>query len=152
LRRSHSWLKIAILFSFSPLFFLSWLSFSRTRLLSSSFYPQSSLNSFCSFPICPAERRRFSWAVRTSSPRELFSEISFWIRCLYVSDYWLLLLILLRYSLSSAFSLFIWLAERRRFSWAFLTSPSRLEFSLRRLLIFCFNALFSCSLAEILLL
>jgi hypothetical protein len=96
-----------------------------------------------------AESLRLSWAYLTYSPKALFYDISFWILCLYVSDYWLFELILSLYSFNYRANL-AWVAlDSLKLSWAEVNSYPRLEFSDISFsilcLIFSFSELF-CSI------
>ncbi len=109
----------AFLFTFSSSFIL---------LLASSSSLQVIFNSLFSLAIVPADSLKFYWAVLTSSPRLVFSFRSLLIFCLQVSDSWLLVANLPLQSFSSLLSFDIWLADKRRFSCAFLTSSPKCWF------------------------
>ena len=65
-----------------------------------------------------ADNLRFSWASRTSSPRETFSPVIFWIFILSMLFSWLFSSIRALYSLSSRASFWFWLADNRKLYWA----------------------------------
>ena len=90
-----------------------------------------------------ADNLRFSWAVLTSSPKEVFSANNLLIFNLYVSDYWLLESILVLISFNYFCNLACALALSLKFYWAVLTSSLREVFYPANLPILFFNCSFS---------
>lgn len=112
-------------------------------LFNSSFSLQTIFNSLFNLETVLADNLKLSWASLTYSPKAVFSDISFWIRCLYVYDSWLLALILSLYSFNSRVSL-AWVAlERRKLSWADDNSSPKLVFSEISFSILCLILSFS---------